>query len=499
VDAAVAVGYALAVTHPSAGNIGGGGFLLVRMSGQNTVAIDFREAAPAALTREKFDAMIASGAIGGAAVGVPGTVAGLNLAHAQFGQLAPAEVLAPALQLARGGHRIGAREAQSINWNWCYLRRDPTARALFGQAGKPKKMGTKLVRRELAVTLERIARHGNAGFYKGPTARALVDGLGPGGMMTLADLAEYRAVRREPLALGYRGLQVEVMPPPSAGGVALALMLQTLELLKAHELKAGSTAALHLFLEASRRAQLVRQFAVSDPDALSAEEVASRSRRWTDPATLLALGPAIDPERATRSSELHPLHSAGPEPEHTTHFAVVDRNGNVASCTTTLSAGFGARLVAPGTGVVLNNSVAAFATAGANLPEPGRRSVSSMAPTLVLRQGKPVLVLGSPGGDTIPSTIVQVLRNVVDRGMTIDQAVDAPRVHHDFRPDELRYERRRPLPAPVLSALVKLGHRVSSKRIPIGDANSILVDDGVAWAYADTREGGLALAAKPPP
>jgi len=316
--------------------------------------------------------------------------------------------------------------------------------------------------------------------------------------MTLHDLSQYRAVVRQPLRFRYRGLDVEVMPPPSAGGVAVAQTLLMLEQLGAHELDAVSAPALHLFIEASRRAHAERRLGVTDPDRLPPAELARRRARWVDPLALLSQEPRVDPEHATPSAAVHGHYgSTTPESENTTHFAVVDRDQNLVSCTTTLSAGFGAKIVAPGTGVVLNNSVAAFAAAGANLPEPKRRPSSSMAPTLVLAHHHPVLVLGSPGGDTIPSTIVQVLRNVVDRGMTIDAAVDAPRIHHGFVPDEVRYEKQRPIPKSVLAALQKMGHRISRKRIPIGDANSIVMSNGVAWAYADAREGGIALAAKP--
>ena len=498
VDAAVAVGYALAVTHPSAGNLGGGGFMLVRPAQGGTVAIDFRETAPAALTAESFAAIIRSGGNTAAAAGVPGTVAGLNLAHATFGKLPLSEVLAPAIALAKHGHRIGSREALTIEWNWSRLKRDPVARKLFGTEGQPKTAGTLLQRRDLAIVLDRIARQGNRGFYEGPTAEALVRAARPSGM-TLEDLRQYRAVTRQPMRLKYRGFDVEVMPPPSAGGVAVAVSLLILDRLRAYTLPADSTEQLHLFIEASRRGQAERRFAVRDPDAWSGPELAQRVERWTHTAGLLERWPPIDPNRATPSEQLHAqFAAASAELPHTTHFAVVDQGGMVVSCTTTLSAGFGAAVVAAGTGVVLNNSVAAFGTAGENLPTPGRRSTSSMAPTLVLRDGSPVLVLGSPGGDTIPSTIVQVLRNVLDYGLTIDQAVEHPRIHHGFVPDEFRYERRRPIPAPVINGLERLGHRVSKKRIPIGDANSILVLDGVAWGVADPREGGIALAAKPP-
>lgn len=494
VDAAVAVAYALAVTHPSAGNIGGGGFMLVRPEGGPTTAIDFRETAPRALTQKAFDKMIAAGAIGPAAVGVPGTVAGLELAHEKFGHLTRAQVMAPAIALARKGHRVGTREALTIRWNWAALRHDRAARTIFGRGKKPIADGQRLKRALLGATLERIAKQGRDGFYRGKTAHDLVRAMRHGGLLSLEDLASYQAKIRKPLRVRYHGLEVVIMPPPSAGGVAVAEELGMLDKLRAWKQPAGSAEELHLFIEASRRALADRRFGVVDPDALTQAERAKRRAHWLDPDFLLARAP-IDRAHATASADVSPLYSAAlkeVESAHTTHFSVVDAGGMVVSCTTTLSAGFGAKFVAPGTGVVLNNSVASFSTAGDNLPRPGRRTLSSMAPTLVLRKGSPALVLGSPGGDTIPSTVVQVLRNVVDYGMTIDAAVDAPRIHGSFAPDEVRDERARPLPAKVKHALEKMGHHFSKKRIPIGDANNILIAGGIAYGVADKREGGLA-------
>ena len=493
VDAAVGVAYALAVTHPSAGNLGGGGFMLVRMRGQPTVAIDFRELAPAAMNRDVLKAIIAAKAAGPKAVAVPGTVAGLNLAHTRFGSLPLAKVLGPAIELARRGHRVSDREALTVRWAWPALGRDPASRREFGDQGRPRRKSSVFRRPELATVLERIAREGDRGFYQGPTAKALVQGT----LLSLDDLASYRAVVREPLVFDYRGFRVETMPPPSAGGVALAESLLALEKLGAERSAAESAEELHLLLEVGRRAQAERRLSVVDPDSLREDELRARRARWLDPLTLLELGPPIDPKRATPSAALPALYqAASSELEHTTHLSVVDGQGNVVSLTTTLSAGFGAKLTAPGTGVVLNNSLAAFGSVGENLAASRRRPTSSMAPTLVLRNAEPVLVLGTPGGDTIPSTLVQVLRHLVDHGMTIDQAVDAPRVHHCFVPDEFRYEASHPLSPSVLGALKALGHTVSRKRTVMGDANSILIAGNVAWGYADPREGGVALGAR---
>jgi gamma-glutamyltranspeptidase / glutathione hydrolase len=320
-----------------------------------------------------------------------------------------------------------------------------------------------------------------------------------GGLISNADLAAYQAKWREPLRFDYHGLHVEVMPPPSAGGVAVTQTLLMLQALHAESLPHDSAAELHLFIEASRRAQFERRFHVVDPDALSAEASAQKRARWLDPNSWLASMP-VDPDHATPSLSIHPPATDElREPEHTTHFSVVDADGMVVSCTTTLSASYGAKLVLPGTGVVLNNSVASFSSSGENQPVAGRRTTSSMSPTLVLDGAQPVLVLGTPGGDTIPSTIVQVLRHVIDHGESLSAAIDAPRLHHGFLPDQVRYESAHAPPADVLRELTRRGQKLKRGSSSIGDANEILIQGRVAWAYADPREFGLALAAHAAP
>lgn len=502
VDAAVAVAYALAVTHPSAGNIGGGGFMLVKVGAEPTVAVDFRERAPAAITRDQFDAMIRRKATGPESVGVPGSVAGMNLAHRKWGRLPLKDVMAPAIELARRGHRIGKRQAQTLQWSWPQLRRDRAAREIFGAGDKPKPEGAQLVQSDLARTLERIAAQGDAGFYAGETAAAVARAMKRGGYITESDLASYRAIERAPLSGSYRGLRVEVAPPPSAGGVAILQMLGLLERLDAHRAEAGSAGELHLLVESARRAHATRRFDVVEPESVPGYDLAKKRAEWLDIDRLIAREPRIDRARATPSGDVHPLFAAAmKELEHatTTHFSVVDADGNTVSCTTTLSAGFGAKFVVAGTGVVMNNSLAAFGTAGADQVSPGRRMTSSMAPTLVFRGNDLMLVLGTPGGDTIPNTVVQVLRHLVDHQMTLDLAIDAPRVHHGFAPDEIRYERARPVDKAVRKELAAMGHTFSKKLLPIGDANNILLDGKVAWGYPDPREGGLALGPAPAP
>ncbi len=499
VDAAVAVGFALAVTHPSAGNIGGGGFLLVRFGGE-TAALDFREVAPRLLTRPDFDAMIGRKAKDGAAVGVPGSVAGLFAAHERYGRLPWKSVVLPAARLAKDGYLLGKRQAQTLRWAWRDLKKDPVAKAAFGnpQNGLPAGAGTRIRRPRLAVALERIADSGAKGFYEGPTASDLVAAVQPHGSMTEKDLADYEARWREPLRFVYRGYEVETMPPPSAGGVALTqtlLMLQELEVWKEQQ---GSAASLHLLAEAARRAHAERRFRVSDPDLLSEEARSEDRKRWLDAHRALVSHP-IDRARATPSADIDPLYAtAKKELENTTHFSVVDGAGGIVSCTMTLSASFGAKRFSRETGIVLNNSVASFSSAGENQPAGGKRTVSSMAPTLVLSRGRPVAALGTPGGDTIPNTVAQVLMNLVDHGMPLDEAIDAPRIHHGLAPDEIGYETLRPPPPAVRARLRALGHRVVGSRATIGDANDLLLIDGTAYGYADPREGGLAEAAAPP-
>jgi gamma-glutamyltranspeptidase/glutathione hydrolase len=493
-DAAVATAAALAVTHPSAGNLGGGGFLLARPAGGPSVALDFRETAPASLSRPDFDRMIAERGRGPVAVGVPGSVAGLLSAHRRFGKLSLARVLEPSIRLARGGFSLSKPQAAALAKSWPALRLDPAARRVFaGKPGQALSAGAKLVQSDLAATLERIATLGEAGFYAGATAQAISTATGK--RVTLAELSAYRAIFREPLRLPYRGLSVETMPLPSTGGLVMLGELGALARLGASELPAESAAEAHRFVEVSKRAQAVRRLSLLDPDTLTEEERRKRELSLLDPGALLAV--PFDAARATPASSIHPLYrEALRETDHTTHLSVADATGMVVSLTTTLSASFGAKVMAPGTGVLLGNAVASFGSVGDNQPVPGRRTTSSMAPTLVLSGDSPVLVLGTPGGDTIPSTLTLIVRRLVDRGRPLDEAIEAPRFHHGFVPDTVRTEAARPLGKSVEAELRALGHRLAPSHAVQGDANCLLIQGGVTFGYADTRDGdGLALAA----
>ncbi|WP_437742552.1 gamma-glutamyltransferase [Sorangium sp. So ce1504] len=494
VDAAVAVAFALAVTHPSAGNIGGGGFMLVRLANGETQAIDFREAAPASVTTESNMAMVRAGAYGYASAGVPGSVAGLALAHERFGTRPFAELLAPAISLARKGHRLGARQALTLRWAWPRLKADRAASAIWGRGKAPVAQGELVRQLDLARTLETLAAEGPRAFYEGAIARQIAGAMRErGGHISESDLRAYQAKWRAPLRFSYRGFTVDTMPPPSMGGVALAEMMLTLERLKAHEAPADSGMSLHLFVEAAKRAYADRRKVSADPDFV-APETAQLLAQLLDGAYLMRRRPPVDPERATPAGDIAaPLGAVAQESPQTTHFSVIDAQGNAVSCTTTLSASFGARIVIPGTGILLANAMGAFSETGINAVAPGKRMASSMTPTLVSRDDKVALVLGSPGGDTIPNTVAQVLRNLVDHGMTIDEAVRHARIHHQWMPDRVRVERLTPPPQAALDDLARRGHVLVMDPMPIGDANNLLVDAaGVAWGYADTREGGKA-------
>lgn len=489
VDAAIATAIALSVTHPSAGGLGGGGFALVRPKGGPTRAFDFREVAPKSLTRARFDKMIEARGRGKAAVGVPGCVAGLELMRRELGSMPFEKLVAPALELAKSGFVLGPWQARVLGWSYRELSRDPRVAAIFGNGKRPKREGARIVQPDLAWTLTELAKNGPESFYRGAIAKRLASALAPEGP-SLEDLASYRAVLREPLTFHYRGYELETMPPPSAGGVALAGILLSMQR-AGSEVEPGSPDAIHLFLEASRRAQAERRLGVVDPDALAPAELSARLARWLDPAFWLTV--PIEPQRATPSERVHPLFAeALRETEHTTHLSVTDRTGMVVSLTMTLSASFGAKIMAAGTGMFMNNSVGSFASIADNQPVPGRRTTSSMAPTLLLRGKDVAAVLGSPGGDTIPSTIAQLVHNLVDRKLPLDAAIDAPRFHHGFVPDTARHEPS--APKEILKALAERGHTLAPYRRSFGDANCIVFNDGRAYGYADQRELGTAVA-----
>jgi gamma-glutamyltranspeptidase / glutathione hydrolase len=505
VDAAVATAFALAVTWPGAGNIGGGGYMIVVPPERQSppLAVDFREVAPKAASKEMFVPPEARTAH--RRVGVPGTVAGLALVHRRFGKRPWNELVAPAIRLARDGFALDAETADSLNSilrktnrrNFAELHR------VFGKPdGTPWKAGERLTQPELAATLERIAQHGPAGFYSGETAERIAAEMRRGdGLITKEDLAAYRAKFREPIHGTYRGFEIVSAPPSSSGGTALVEMLNILENfdLRSHDRWSPETS--HLLVEAMRRAYRDRACYLGDPDVV---EIPGKLIQKTYAKALAA---SIDPSRPTPSTQLAGEIPLAAEPSHTTHFSVVDGNRMAVSMTYTLENRYGSRVVVPGAGFLLNDEMNDFAwlpgttdSTGriGTLPNqiaPGKRMLSSMCPTIVLRGGKPVLVTGSPGGRTIINTVLQMVVNVVDFQMDARAAVDAPRLHHQWLPDLVKVERSLAQAHPeMIAALRRMGHRVLEERDEQGDAHSIQIDwvTGELIGAADKREDGSA-------
>ena len=507
VDAAVAVGFAMAVTYPRAGNIGGGGFMLIRLADGRAAAIDYRETAPQATRRDTFldakgEADPARSRESGLAIGVPGTVAGLSLAHERYGsgRFTLAELIAPAIALAREGIPVDGDVADSLPRARDRLARWPSSAKIFLKAnGGVLESGDRLVQADLATSLESIARGGPRAFYEGPIAERIAQAVrAAGGAMTADDLRAYRALERAPVRGTYRGHEILSMPPPSSGGVHLVQMLNMLEAYPLREMGAGSADALHLMIETMKRAYADRAVYLGDPDAVHVPVAGLTSK---DYAARLRAG--IDPRRARPSSEIRVGTPAPPEGDNTTHFSVVDRFGNAVANTYTLNLSYGVGLVADGTGILLNNELDDFAAKplapnafglvgfDANAPGPGKRPLSSMTPTIVLKDGRPFLVTGSPGGSRIITAVLQMVVNTIDFGHDLAPATAAPRVHHQWLPDQAMVEPG--LPAAAIAALRARGH-VVVERAPGTAVNSILVTPSGLAGAADTRTSG-ALAA----
>lgn len=495
VDAAVATAFALAVVHPAAGNLGGGGFLLSRPTAGQASFLDFRETAPAAAHPRMW--LGADGTYDGArhhdslaSVGVPGTVAGLRLAWRREGRLPWARLLAPAIRLAREGFVLSENQAASLAEQLPAFRKHGPTLAQFSRRGEPLRAGDRLVQRDLARTLARIARDWRD-FYRGETARLLVrDMAANGGLIRAADLRAYRPVRREPLAGSYRGVALLAAPPPSSGGQVL---IQALNLLEGYDLGASgadSPRTIHLAAEALRRAFADRARFLGDP-AFSPDIPLDQLLSKAYAAELRA---TIRPDRASASDPAR--FTWEPDRPHTTHLSVLDREGNAVSLTYTLEESYGVKRIVPGAGFLLNNELGDFnAVPGLtdetgrigtppNLARPGQRPLSSMCPVILVKGGRVLMVAGSPGGRTIPATVLNTVLQVVDFGRDARAAVDAPRIHHPWLPDRLQVEAA--LPAATREALKAMGHDL--KVVPKqGCAQVILVRDGRAEGAADTR------------
>jgi gamma-glutamyltranspeptidase/glutathione hydrolase len=501
VDAAVATALAMAVTYPSAGNLGGGGFMLVHPApGRGApVVIEYRETAPKAASRTMFTHK--DSIYNHKAVGVPGTVAGLALAHRTFGKLPWKEVVAPAIKLAEEGFLLDAPLASSLNGIvHSSPQVTPELRRVLGKAGGREdwKVGDRLVQKDLARTLTRIAEKGPVGFYRGPIADLIVAEMkAGGGLITKEDLASYSAKLRTPIHGTYRGYDVYAPPPPSSGGTCLVEMLNILENFDLKKQGRYSATTLHLMTEAMRRAYCDRARYLGDQDFVKVPTFLTTKEHARK------LADSIDPKKATRSEDLArdiPLRGEG---DSTTHFSVVDGDGMAVSNTYTLERSYGSRIVVQGAGFLLNNEMMDFnwfpgettrdGTIGTepNLIAPGKRMLSSQTPCVVARQGKVFLVTGSPGSRTIINTVLGVIVNAVDFGMTARQAVDAPRLHHAWFPDEIRFEGVSEHHAAV-EQLRAMGHKV----VPSwqGDAHTILVHPrtGALLGAPDRRINGKA-------
>jgi gamma-glutamyltranspeptidase / glutathione hydrolase len=500
VDAAVATAFAMAVTYPVAGNIGGGGFMLIHPPHGQPTVIDYREAAPTAATADMF--VKGYDPYGHKVVGVPGTVRGLELAHKKYGKLPWKQVVEPAIKLAADGFLLEPWSANSLNALVGGTSNHPELRRVFSKGGAYSNWsaGDRLVQPDLAQTLRLIADQGADTFYTGPIADLLVAEMKTGdGLITKADLAGYRAIERQPVHGTYRGYDVYTPPAPSAGGVALAEMLNVLDAFDLKKNGRWSAETLHSMTEAMRRAFCDRARFLGDPAFTPVPEYLTAK----DYGKKLAAG--IDPNHATPSSSLAkdiPLSDG--EGDDTTHLSVIDKDGLAVANTYTLENSYGSRVVVRGAGFLLNNEMTDFnirpgvtTRSGAvgtppNQIAPGKRMVSSQTPTIVAKNGQVFLVSGSPGSKTIPNTVLCVVVNVIDFEMDIQAAVDAPRMHHAWFPDELRMEQIRAHPE-VMEALRAMGHRVVSERTQ-GDAHSILVDPktGAFLGAADHRIMGKA-------
>ena len=503
VDAAVATGFALAVTYPRAGNLGGGGFMLIHLAAQDRqTLIDYRETAPAAAKRDLF--LNANGEVDRAreyfshqSAGVPGTVAGLLYALEKYGSMSREEVLAPAIELAEQGLSVSFALNFEINARAEQLRKNPEALRLFFKAdGTLYDIGDTWRQPDLAWTLRQIEENGHNGFYSGEVARRITTEMeAGGGLITASDLAGYRAVERQPVRGRFRDFEIVSTPPPSSGGVHIVQMLNMLEAYDLAAMGHNSAAYLHHLTESMKLAYADRSVYLGDPDF-----VAVPVSQLTDRAYAARQRQLIDSNQATPSADIVGGRQLRGESTDTTHYTVADRHGNVVSNTYTLNFSFGSHIAVPGTGMLLNNEMADFAAipgqanayglvqGEANKIEPGKRPLSSMSPTLVFRDGKPWLATGSPGGSMIITTVLQTLLNAMEFDMNIATAAARPRVHHQWLPDKLRVEHG--VSPDTIRLLENMGHKVEFSSRTLGRTQSIMLNDGWLLGATDTRRPG---------
>lgn len=498
VDAAVATGFVLAVTTPQAGNLGGGGFMIVHLAEEKrTLALDFREKAPAAARPDMFldeegDADAERSRYSHLATGVPGSVAGLVHAQKHYGRKSLAEVMAPAIRLAEEGFPVSADLAYSLHaGRERLLGKGGAGDVFFKEDGGAYRAGETLRLPDLARVLKAVAEDGTEPFYEGWIAEALVEDMeANAGIISRADLADYGVIERDTVRGAYRGFEVHSMPPPGSGGIHIVQMLNVLSGYDLRALGHNSAAGIHLLAETMKRAYADRSKHLGDSDFFPVPT------EWlTSPEYAEELRAGIDPDKATPSTEIAP-GTAPREGDQTTHFSVVDSDGNAVSCTTTVNFSFGNKYLVPGLGFFLNNEMDDFSAkpgapnaygligGEANAVEPAKRMLSSMSPTIIMREGRPYLVLGSPGGSRIITATLQVILNVVDHEMNVAEAVSVPRAHHQWLPDQLYHEEG--ISPDTLDRLRSRGFE-TVERSRIGNVNAILARDGHLFGAADPR------------
>lgn len=504
IDAIVASAFALAVTYPSAGNLGGGGFIVFRQHDGSTWALDFREMAPAAATRDMFldeegnyDPEIALRSR--MASGVPGSVAGLLLAHERFGKLSRQDVLAEAIRLAEEGFELPEDIARQIAGRMeFWLRSDGSRNKFLDAEAEVLEAGSLFIQKDLAATLQRISDEGRDGFYRGKTAELIVAEMARGnGLISLEDLKEYTPKWREPVVGTYREHDIISMPPPSSGGI---ILIQMLNMLETHDLKSsgfGTASTLHLMAEVERRAYADRAEYLGDTDFFPVPIETLTSKKYS-----LSRFEDFDKEGATSSDNIN-AGKIPVESEETTHLSAIDSEGNAVALTTTLNSGYGNGYVVQGAGFLLNNEMDDFSAkpgvpnqfglvgGEANAIEPKKRMLSSMTPTILVHKDGRILVTGSPGGSTIITTVLQIIVNLVDHEMSLAEAVGSPRFHHQWLPDQITVERDR-FDKETLDELTKLGHKIAI-RTSIGDANSALATESSVIGVSDPRNKGAAV------
>ena len=508
IDAAVAVGFALAVTYPSAGNIGGGGFMNIHLADGRSETIDYREKAPGAATRDMYldsagNFVPNRSTLGYLASGVPGSVAGMLLGLEKYGTMKRDQVIAPAYTLAHDGFPILPGLARYLNNAREYFEHFPSSKKYFAKAnGEEFQEGEVWKQEDLAQTLHRIIDNGRDGFYRGPTAEFIAAQMKQGGgLITTDDLAQYHAIVRPPVRGTYRGYEILSMPPPSSGGIALIQLLNILEGYDLTQYGQNSAATIHRYVEAMRRVYADRAEHLGDPDFYHVPVQWLLSKKYADERRA-----TIDTLHSSRSSDISHGIPPGHESQQTTHYSVVDQWGNCVSVTTTLNGWFGSKVAVDGAGFMLNNEMDDFSAKPgvpnmfgalgnvANEIQPNKRMLSSMTPTIVLKEGKPFMVIGTPGGTTIITTVMQVICNVIDFGMDIEEAIDAPRIHHQWYPDTVFYEKGG-LSFDTLEKLRAMGHHMIERHGTSGLAEGIIIDEKHHVYYGATDPRGYGLAA----